>query len=284
MERDMHLSPLRLQTKFFTRHKLGPPTFVMSHLYLARRVVEGNRMYVNPTNNLNLFLTGLYEPLETQVIRDHVRTGDTVLDVGANIGYFTLLCAKLVGENGRVFAFEPDTVNFGWLERNVRVNGFQNVVLVRKAVSSKTGTAKLYVSSRYKGDNRIYDSEDGRRTFNLEAVALNDFFDGFTGRIDFIKLVIQGAEQAALEGMQKILQSNSNLKLVTMFWPGGLERSGGGPKDYLELLLSNGFRLYDINEERGSVVATSASDLLKTYAQDDETFTTILCLRGDGGR
>src|SRR2546426_3124906 len=275
----MRPSEARIPIMFFTRYKIGPPGFALSYFYLVRRVVQGNKMYVNPTNNLNLFVTGLYEPLETETIKSHVKEGDTVLDIGANIGYYTVLCARLVGMQGRVFAFEPDSVNFDWLRRNVVINDFHNVVLVRKAISSKTGIAKLYSSERYKGDNRIYESNDNRRAVNVETVSLNDYFDGFEGRIDFIKLVIQGAEYEALRGMKRIIQNNPGLKLVTMFWPGGLVRSGRDPKDYLELLLSNDFRLFEINEKRGKVTATGIRELLNTYAGGDRAFTTLLCLQ-----
>jgi len=134
-------------------------------------------MYVNPRNNLNLFLTGMYEPLETEIVRNHVRETHTVLDVGANIGYYTLLCAKLVGDLGQVFAFEPDTVNFAWLSRNVRMNNLENVLPVRKAVSNVTGIAKLHLSERNRGAHTLRDSEDSRRAVQVETIRLSDYFE-----------------------------------------------------------------------------------------------------------
>jgi len=59
-------------------------------------------MYVNPTNNLNLFVTGVYEPLETEIMRSKVKEADTMLHIGANIGYYTVLCARLVGEGSSI--------------------------------------------------------------------------------------------------------------------------------------------------------------------------------------
>jgi len=76
---------------------------------------------------------------------NEVKPGQTVLDIGASIGFFTLLLARLVGPSGRVFAFEPDTVSFALLKANVLVNGHRNVTLVNKAVTATTGVQKLYV-------------------------------------------------------------------------------------------------------------------------------------------
>jgi len=280
---DMRLNQVRSATKLLTRYNVGPPQFALSHLFLPRRVVEGNRMYVNPTNNLNLFLTGLYEPLETELVKTHVGNGDTVLDVGANIGYYTVLCAKLVGNQGKVYAFEPDTANFSWLERNVKMNRFDNVVLVRKAVSNTTGAARLHLSERNRGANSLQGSMGSRRSIEIEAIRLSEYFDPSETKVDFIKIDVEGSEFAALQGMQTLLRSNANLKIVTEFWPAGLERSGADPEEYLENLLSNGFTIYEINEGRREVSATSTGKLLTDYSTEGGAYTNLLCLREDGG-
>ena len=74
----------------------------------------------------------------TDVVTKEIQPGDTVLDLGANIGYFTLLFAKLVGNNGIVFAFEPEPQNIALLTKNIKINNYKNVTLVPKAVSNTT--------------------------------------------------------------------------------------------------------------------------------------------------
>ena len=70
---------------------------------------------------------GSYEPLETETVKREIKKGNVVSDIGANIGYFASIVAKLVGEEGKVFAFEPDPGNFALLERNVQTNGYKYV-------------------------------------------------------------------------------------------------------------------------------------------------------------
>jgi len=115
-----------------------------------------------------------------------------VVDIGANIGYYTLIFARLVGEQGRVFAFEPDPANFSLLAKNVAVNNYHNVELIQKAVSDQTGNARLYLSPKSTVDHRIYSSNDNRKFIDVEAVRLDDYFLDNNGKIDFIKMDIQG--------------------------------------------------------------------------------------------
>ncbi len=100
--------------------------------------VQGQKMFLDKKDVLGLSINGVYEPLETKLVRKEVKKSDVVLDIGANIGYYTLILAKLVGKKGRVFAFEPDPTNFALLKKNISINGYKNVILVPKAVAGKT--------------------------------------------------------------------------------------------------------------------------------------------------
>jgi FkbM family methyltransferase len=188
-------------------------SFIFSHL---KHEVLGHKMFLDSRDSLNLSIKGVYEPFETELVKKEIRKGDVVLDVGANIGYYTLIFAKLVGENGKVFAFEPDPSNFALLKKNVEINGYKNITLVQKAVSNKTGKTKLYLSDRNLGDHRIYDSHDGRRYIEIDAIRLDDYFKDYNGKIDFIKMDIQGAEGGAIQGMRSLLKKSKNVKIVTV--------------------------------------------------------------------
>jgi tRNA G37 N-methylase Trm5 len=126
-------------------------------------VVQGHKMYLDSKESLDLSIYGVYEEYETDLIKKEIDRGDVVLDLGANIGYYTLLFAKKVGDEGRVYAFEPDPTNFSLLKKNVEINGYRNVVLIQKAVSNKNGKLKLYLNEDNKGDHRFYNSHDGRK-------------------------------------------------------------------------------------------------------------------------
>ncbi len=186
------------------------------------------------------------EAYETQLVRASVKPGATAVDVGANIGYYTLQFAKLVGPSGKVFAFEPDPTNFSVLEKNVRRYGFRNVVCLNQAVCDRSGTVQLYLSEGNPGDHRIYDSSESRQSIAVSAVRLDDYFARYPDKIDFIKIDVQGAEDSVLRGMSGLLNDKSKtakLAMLTELWPTGLKNFGVHPKEYLNRLVDHGFHM-----------------------------------------
>ena len=102
---------------------------------------QGNKMYVDGRDkNIvpDLLSKGAYEPFETELFKKNLEKGEVVLDIGAHIGYYTLIAAKIVGNEGKVFAFEPAPDNYALLEKNVNANGYKNVILEQKAASIST--------------------------------------------------------------------------------------------------------------------------------------------------
>ena len=252
--------------------------FILRHLKSDFAVVQGHKMFLDSNDSLNLSVYGIHEEFETELVKKEIKPGDVVLDIGANIGYYTLIFAKLVGENGRVFAFEPDPTNFALLKRNVEINGYKNVVLIQKAVSNKSGKLRLYLSENNKGDHRIYNSHDGRKFIDIESVKLDDYFN-HNVKIDFIKMDIQGAEGGAIQGMSKLLEKNVSVKIISEFWPAGLKRFGIEPIAYLKLLLRHGFKLYELNEKKKKLDLVDIAKLLETYTIEKDNHTNLLCIR-----
>lgn len=255
----------------------------VTYLFFERRLkpnviqIDGHKIFLDSADSLNLSMNLVYEEFETKLIKQEIKKGDFVLDIGAHIGYYTLIFAKLVGENGRVFAFEPDPTNFALLMRNIETNGYKNVILEQKAVSNKTGKLKLYVRQDDTADHRIYDSHDGRQSIEIEAIRLDDYFNNYNGKIDFIKMDIQGSEPGAIQGIPLLLQKNKNLKLVTEFWPYGLKTFGTEPEEYLDTLLTYGFKIYEINERKKRIEAISDIDrFLRKYTTENKEYTNLL--------
>ena len=176
--------------------------------------VLGHRMYLDAEDSLDLSWNQDYEPCETRFCLSQLRDGDVALDIGANIGYYTLLFARRVGPRGHVFAFEPEPSNFALLTKNVQLNGYTNVTLVNKAVSDTNGRLRLFLSMGNNADHRVYDSQDGRHSVEVESVRLDDHFAGFSRAINFIKMDIQGAVLPAAQGMTSLLQKNPDVVLV----------------------------------------------------------------------
>ena len=222
---------------------------------------------------------GVIEPFETELVINEVRPGDTVIDLGAHIGYYTLLLARLVGPSGRVIAFEPDPANFELLQRNVEGNGYRNVTLCPLAVSDRCGRAQLYRSADNAGDHRLHASPEARASVLVETVSLDHFFRDYAGRVDLVKMDVQGSEGAALEGMRGLLSRLPRLKLLTEFWPAGLARAGWSAARYLGQLQGHGFRLYALHEERPGLWRVSADQLLRDFPPDQECFANLYCVK-----
>lgn len=280
--RKILLSTYKKSVKMFSGHGIRRfypinvvHNFIISNLKFAE--VQGHKMFLD-SHHRSLSFSGIYEPFETEIIKKEIKKGDHVLDIGANIGYYTLIFAKLVGENGKVFAFEPDPNNFSLLKKNIEINGYRNVILVQKGVSNKTGKARLYLSHNVPSDHRIYDSHDGRKSIDIETIRLDDYFNN-KERIDFIKLDIQGAEWAAIQGMSSLLQKTKRLKIMTEFWPIGLQRFGVEPEEYLKLLIKHGFKLYHINEKIWKTETINVIEFLTRYTAEKENFTNLLLIR-----
>jgi FkbM family methyltransferase len=251
-------------------------------LLRSRSRVFGHEMFLDPTDSIvspMLLRDGYFEPYETTLIESEVKPGDVVLDIGANIGYYTLIFARLVGEKGRVYAFEPDPTNFRLLKKNVRANGYQNVIFVNKAVAESSGPLSLYLCPDNKGDHRIFESEDSRSAIPIEATTLDEHFAEYQGKIDFIKMDIQGSEGRAVRGMQGLLRRYHDVKIITEFWPAGLRRSGIEARDYLADLERQGFRLFRIDEDDETTESTTADELLSLYPDSREDFGNLYCAR-----
>lgn len=232
--------------------------------------------YVTPS----LAQAGCIEPFQTEIVLNEVRPGDTVVDVGAHIGYYTLILARLVGPKGRVLAFEPDPLNFAILQRNVELNGYTNVELFRCALSDRCGQFRLFQSTDNAGDHRLYESlDEPRAVVEAEAVTLDSVFGDRTETVDFVKMDVQGAEGMALEGMSGLLSRCPRVKMILEFWPLGLARAGYSAELLLGRLTEMGFRIYEVDERNLTIRRADLRRLLDRHPASSESFTNLLCTK-----
>lgn len=252
--------------------------------------VMGHQMLLDRADTLELASRGVHDPLETHVLVHHARPGDVVADLGAHIGYFTLLLARRVGAQGHVYAFEPDPENFRLLRRNIRLNGYENVTCVNLAVGDRTGTASLYRAPENLGDHRTYDpQEPGRERIEIGATRLDDYLHGRASRLDLVKLDVQGAEAAALDGMGDLLAGDPRPTIVLEFWPPGLRRAGAEPTTVLDRLAGLGYALHHLDEAGGHAHPiedirgfSRPYEAAEIYSPDREDYTSVLCIPPGG--
>ncbi|MEO0076614.1 MAG: FkbM family methyltransferase [candidate division WOR-3 bacterium] len=236
-------------------------------------------MYLDWRDTLQLSINGIYEPLVTNFFLKEVKPGNIIIDVGAHIGYYTLIFAKLAGQSGEVYAFEPDPTNFAILKKNVLINGYKNVILSNKAVSNISGRIKLYVYHDHPAWHKIYDTNDSNGYIEIESVRLDDFFKNYNKKVDFIKMDIEGAEWLAVSGMLEFLKNQDKVKIITEYNPSKLKFFGIKATDFLELLSNLNFKLFEFSEKSSKIVETSIEELNAKYPEIVDNSTNLLCIR-----
>ncbi len=174
-------------------------------------------MYLNLSEPLTLRrLVGQYERTKMGLFRRCIKDGMVVVDVGANLGDFTLVAAKAVGPRGKVVAFEPDPQNFGWLTKSVDRNGFKNIEIRQEALSANEGTAPFFLSD-VSGWHTLKAGQiplSGERapitvqTRPLDTLALD--------RLDVVKIDVEGAEYEVLSGAERHLTQFRPLLFVDL--------------------------------------------------------------------
>ena len=184
--------------------------------------------------------------------------------------------ARLVGDTGKVYSFEPDPRNFLLLEKNVQINNYSNVLLEKKAVSNKSQKSQLYmteftpVSSMHKGNSSIIDEID------IDVVTLDDYFKINPIRPDFIKIDIEGYELNALKGMKSILQSSDKTKIMIEYNPLTKKVFNSDPMDSLTFLDELGYKFKDLNSN--IPMFFNLNQVIKKY-QNTKKVTNFICIK-----
>lgn len=217
-------------------------------------LVHGHKMWFSPGSECYLDMTrGTWEPEVTRLFESLLQPGMVVVDLGAHIGYFTLLAARKVGSTGKVYAFEPAPSNYALLVRNIALNGYDNIVPVQKAVSNQPGTATFYIHPNQVGHS-FYPETLGRSktAITVETTTLDQFLaeQGWPP-VQMVKMDIEGAEPAALAGMTEVLTRCKDLWLIFEYIPRILLRAGEDPRQLLEKVRGLGFTIQNITDGHG---------------------------------
>ncbi len=216
---------------------------------------EGFRVHVDPTDYAvghTLARTGSYEPEVTAALRTVLGPGATLVDIGANIGWFSLLGATLVGPTGKVIAIEPNPRNVALLRQSAQDNGLDNIEVLAVALSERPGAVALETD----GSNGRIIPVDGPPAAPVEAefvvasYPLDEILaSAGVGRVEVIKIDVEGAEPLVLRGATTTIASSRPV-LITEFFPLALDSSPwGSARGYLAALRALGYRLSVIGEE-----------------------------------
>jgi FkbM family methyltransferase len=207
-----------------------------------------------------LIKSGVWEAFETRLFISRLTPGAAFVDVGANIGYYTVIADQLVGETGVIYAFEPERENFDLLQENTSRSRCPNITLIHAGLSNRNSRAQLFLSSDNLGDHRLYDRGD-RQSQQVNLVRGDDSLARQT--INFLKIDTQGAEYQVIDGLKQTIQDNiEHLDMVLEFWPWGLLEAGSSARELIELIRPFNFRIYIIDHTAHRLLSRDCDELL----------------------
>jgi FkbM family methyltransferase len=211
-----------------------------------------------------LSLTNHFEPGSEKVFRELLVSGMTVVDVGANLGIYTLLAART---GCKVHSYEPTPSTFAILRQNISANGFDVTDLVNVynlAVLDRASKVPFTIVEGISGQCHIASMED-TGIIEVEAVSMDDHL-AHLSRIDVVKIDAEGSELHVLRGMRNIVSHNPCIRVIIEFAPINLKRLAVQPEELLDEVASMGFDFSLIDEETGSLREVSREELLNAYS------------------
>ena len=206
---------------------------------------------------------GIWEPYETALVLAMLQAGDVFVDVGANIGYFSILAASVVGDGGAVFAFEPDPANFSLLQASAAHNGLQQqITAVQGGLAEHAGDGRLFLSEDNLGDHQIYAGDAQRSSVPIRLYNGTQYLASRLQRLDLLKVDTQGSEYQVMSGLMPLLQSLPTMpRMIIELTPLSLRQAGSSGRALIELLATLQQPLWIVDHIEHRLAASSAVEL-----------------------
>jgi FkbM family methyltransferase len=243
----------------------GDHTALVATRWGAKMLVDTRDAVIAPW----IVLDGLWESHVTEWLQQTLRPGQVFVDVGANVGYFTLLGGQLVGPQGRVVAVEAHPRLAELLRRNVIMNGLYGYVTTwDRAAWSTTTTLQLHQRLNFSGASsigaigqealdRLGDSEE---MVEVNAVPVDDLLQGLPP-VDVLKMDIEGAELQAFTGLSRTLEASAKISVMFEWAPALMEAVGDKAEALVDLLEGHGLRFRLIEDNLSSIERAKLLDL-----------------------
>lgn len=244
-----------IKGKYFIWRRLIEPYISWRALKTTTRTAFGSLMEVDLRDSIQRFVYffGVFEPEITRYVSERLRPGDIFIDIGANVGYYALLAAKLVGSTGKVFAIEASPSIFLTLEQNLRLNAATNVSAINVAITDKARSVTVYLHDRENlggttimpmvAERRRTTAEMAVRGLPLPSVLEHDIIRNAR----LIKVDVEGAEWQVFLGLGKLLlELSDRTEIIVEVDPQSLSEQGVETTEFLDLLNSAGFAPFTI--------------------------------------
>jgi len=230
---------------------------------------------------------GIWEPFETRLVLARLKPGDVFVDVGANIGYFTVLAASRVASEGCVYAFEPDPGNFHLLEKNCEHNALASrVQAVQAGLSKVDKPGQLYLSVDNLGDHQVYCTDSNREHLDISLLQGATYLQtqlkrAGQNKIDLIKIDTQGSEFDVIQGLMPLLKHLARPPdMLIELTPYSLRQGGSSGRELIQLLAALQLEFWIVDHIEHRLVLSSATELAQwcddvDAVEGDEGFMNI---------
>jgi len=215
----------------------------------------------------DLLLDGIREVLHTETVRNEIKEGDIIVDIGANIGYYALQESKLVGDKGRVYAIEPVPENFDLLSRNITLNGYSNIVAYNLAIGNEIGTVTMNFDPNHRNLSSVKTvNVHPMKGRDIPITTLDDFLKDKPNP-NVIRMDVEGFERNIIKGMEKTLDKNLPLTLLIEIHFGNTESPAFKAETItmLQTLKDAGFKITDGAFERWAKIRSNHRILCKLW-------------------
>ncbi len=253
---DSEVDKLKKQVEHLTRLVESSPglrTVYVGNNTALVRLKYGHRIYIDSrdiTIGMNMMIRGEWEAHYTNLVRKIVKQGDTIVDVGANYGYYSVICGWQVGKTGQVYSFEPNPAVFKFLNKSLKANGFFTNKMAESfqvGLSDYQGTSKFSFLDGDFGGGSMYTPENRivKEKFDVIEVDVNTMDNQLSHveKLDFVKIDAEGAEVGIVKGMTELIKRSPNIKILMEFYPNYINKHTP-VEAFVDDLVSLGFRFY----------------------------------------
>lgn len=218
---------------------------------------------------------GEFEPIQTKAFINSIKKNNIVFDVGANNGYYTILASKLVGKNGKVYAFEPDPQSLKLLYKNIEINNCRNVIVVESALGNKKGKLILSQDISNPGESSLSSKISGKK-ITVMVETLDQFVKKQKiNKIDLIQMDVEGSELNVLRGGIQTLQAGIVSKIFTECNPQALNNFEESKISLIAFLKGLNFKIEGIIDEKNRKVKKYSKNILDTVL-NNTGYTNII--------
>jgi FkbM family methyltransferase len=261
------------EVRRIARRRMARGTFSLNGDRVLTTNPDGLAMYVNAADTSltpSILTRRMYEPGTTRLVRRLVRPGHRVLDVGANIGWHTLISGERVGPSGHVRSFEPNPHTFEFLHSNIFINGlWDRCTAVQSALGPADGEAVLRIPGTYTGGANLREKDAGALNWMAQtdqevAVKVMKLDDALSDNLhyDLFKIDVEGYEAEVFAGAEQFFGANPDLKVIMEFTPS----QHGQPM--LDWIAQRGFRAHTIDRFGRTHQVGSLTSLLQGSSFD----------------